>query len=108
MGKIGSGLQMPAPTPLDEFDAATLILLDKLAEREIHVALPDMLGDFIHGQRARGREQRRFNGAHQLVHQAATFRRIGAKASSWSISRRPLRASSSAARKLEASADRRS
>src|SRR5690242_4025325 len=106
MRKIGRGLEVPAPATLDEFNAAPLVTCHELAERNLDLALADMLRDFVDRQRLRRGEQSRFDGSQQLVHHAA-LSLIGAKASSCAMSSRPRRASSRAARKLEASAERR-
>src|SRR6185503_2608170 len=106
MREIGRRLEMPAAAALDEFDAAPFILGGKPSERDLDLAFADVLGDFLDRQGRGGREQSRFDRAHQLVHQAA-LSLIGANGSSCAMSRRPRRASSSAARKLDASAERR-
>ena len=81
MGEVRRGLEMPAPAALDQLDAMAFIVARELSQGDLHLALTDMLGNFLHRQRRRGGEQGRFDGAHQLVHQAA-FTWIGANASS--------------------------
>src|SRR4051794_7985490 len=97
---------MPAPATLDELDTTAFVVRGELPERDLDIAFPDMLDNFVNAERRRRREQCGFNGPHQLVHQAA-FSLIGANASSCANSSRPSRASSSIARKLDARADRR-
>src|SRR5689334_5600111 len=106
MGEIGRGLEVPAPAALNQFNAAALVIRRELAERDLDLPVADMLRDFVDRQRLRRGEQGGFDRSQQLVHHAA-LSLIGAKASSCAMSRRPRRASSSAARKLEASAERR-
>src|SRR5687767_3952444 len=97
---------MPPATALDQLDPAILVMGGKLAQSDLDVAFADMLLKLIDGERTGRGEQGRFDRAHQLVHHAA-FNLIGANASSCANSSRPRRASSSIARKLEASAERR-
>src|SRR6478672_13089279 len=99
---------MPAPTTLDELNAAARIMRRELRQRSGNVALSDMKRNLVHRQWLGGGEQGGFYRALELVHQAAFFKLMGAKASSWAKSSRPRRASSSIARKLDASAERRS
>src|SRR5690348_7980159 len=106
MGQIRRSLEMPTPAALDQFDPAPLVLRRKLSQRDVDLALSDMLGDLLERERLGGGEQRGFDRAHEVVHHAA-FSLIGAKGSSCAMSRRPRRASSSAATKLDASAERR-
>src|SRR5579872_82441 len=104
--KVGSSLEMPATTALDEFDPVPFIMACKLSQCDLDVAVANMFSKFIHAQRTGRREQGRFDGAHQFVHQAALFSRMGSNGPSWAISRSPRLASSSAARKLEARQER--
>src|SRR4051812_38454762 len=108
MSEVGCGLEMPAPAALDQFDPAPLVMRCQLAQRDLDTPLADMLGDLLDAQRFGRGEQGRFDGPRQLVHHAAFLSLIGENGSSWAISSRPSRASSSAARKLDAKADRRS
>ena len=47
MREIGRGLEMPAPAALDQLDPAALVMRGELAERDLDIALADMLGDFL-------------------------------------------------------------
>ena len=51
-------------------------------ELDLYLALADMLGELIDGERLGRGEQRRLDRADEFVHQAATFSRIGANGSS--------------------------
>src|SRR5690348_5505904 len=106
VGEVRRGLEMPAAAALDQLDPAALVTGGKLAERDLDRPLPDMLCDLFDAQRLGRGKEGCFDRAHQLVHQAA-LSLIGANGSSCAMSRRPRRASSSAATKLEASAERR-
>src|SRR5207248_1096856 len=104
--EIGRRLEVPAPAALDQLDPPAFIMRREVAERDLHVAVADMLDDFVDAERRRRGEQGGFDGAGEFVHYAA-LSLMGANASSCANSRRPLRASSSIARKLDANADRR-
>src|SRR5439155_13110040 len=106
VSEIGRGLKMPMAATLDELDAAAFVMRRELTQRDLDLTFADMLGDLVERERRGGREQGRFDRAHQLVHQAA-LSLIGANGSSCMKSSRPRRASSSMARKLDASAERR-
>src|SRR5690349_15611845 len=106
MGEIRRGLEMPASPAFDELDAAAFIVGGELAKRDLDLSFAHVLGDFVDRQRLRRGEEGGFDRSQQLVHQAA-LSLIGAKASSCAISSLPRRASSRAARKLDARADRR-
>src|SRR5438309_1419117 len=107
MREIRGSLEMPAAAALDELDAAALVMLRQGEERLLDLLVADVLRNFPDRQRLWRGKQGGFNRASQLVHHAAFFSRIGANASSCAMCSRPRRASSSAARKLEARHDRR-
>src|SRR5690606_29808063 len=90
----------------------------QLRQRRANVGPAQMGGKLLRRQRLFGGEQRRFHRAHQIrgqignrivrpAHAFTALSRNGPKVCSCAISALPSRASSSAATKLEASADRR-
>src|SRR4051794_6467173 len=105
--EVWRGLEMPAPAALHELDAAPFVMLGELPKRDFDLAFADVLGQLLDAERLGRGEQGCLESADQLVHHAATLRWMGANGPSWAISSRPRRASSSAARKLEANAERR-
>src|SRR5688500_587130 len=106
MREVGRGLEMPAPAALDQVDAATGIMLGQLRQRRGDVAVAGVVGNLLGAERNRGGEQRRFHRADEFLHHEVRSK-MGANASSWAMSTRPRRASSSAATKLDARAERR-
>ena len=97
---------MPAAAALDQFDAPAGVDFRKRLQRRRDVALTGVTLDVLDGQRLGRGENRRFNCPGELVHQAArTF--SGVNGPSCRMSSRPRRASSSAATKLDARAERR-
>ena len=108
MGKVGRSLEMPSPAALDQFDPATGVMFGKRRQRARDIALPRVDRDLVERQRLLRREQRRLDRAEIfVVAHAARRTRSSAKGASWSRSTRPCRASSRAATKLLASAERR-
>src|SRR3546814_6288943 len=110
---------MPAPAPLDQIDAAPRIMGAQCRKRGSQVArLPHVELQFARRQRLFRHEQHRLHRAKEIilfldhnrrpavVSGTAARRNMGSKIPSCWISSRPCRASSSAATKLLASADR--
>src|SRR5205823_8205019 len=97
---------MPAATTFDQLDPAAFVMRGELPERDLDVTFAHVLDQLVDREGHSGSEQGGFDGAHELVHHAA-LSLIGAKASSCANSSRPRRASSSIARKLDASDERR-
>src|SRR5688572_16211774 len=102
---------MPAAAALDQVDAAAGIMLGELGQRRGDVAIAGIVGDFLDAERRCRSEQRGFHRPGKLVQPELIHHdvrsKMGANASSWAMSTRPRRASSSAATKLEARAERR-
>ena len=92
MGKVGRGLEMPAPAALDQLDAAALRnARPSSAERGGDVALADMLGDFLDGQRRRPRRTGSLRPPGRTRPSGRRRRSLsGANGSSWASSSRPL------------------
>ena len=63
MREVGRGLEMPTAAALDQLDPAALVMRGELAERDLDLALADMLGQFFDRQRLRRGEQGGFDGA---------------------------------------------
>ena len=107
MREVGRGLEMPAPAALDELDPAALVMRGEL-RRARSRSRPRR-----HARRSRRRSAARRTRTRSLRRRAASSSitrpcsLIGANGSSCAMSSRPRRASSSAARKLDASAERR-
>ncbi len=113
MREIGCGLEVPALAALHQADTAIGIMVRQFAQARTDLAqrrVSEKTRQRLRAHRLLGSEQRRLHPAHQIVHAHARMRRrrSGPKTSSCASSARPIFASSSAATKLEASAERRS
>ena len=106
VGEIGRRLEMPAPPALDQLDPPPLVQRRQPGERRPRVGDAGRLGQFARAHRAFRREQRGFERA-QIVVDHARFTISGANGACWRSATRPCRASSSAATKDEAMAERR-
>src|SRR5690606_3887505 len=110
MREIGRGQELPAPAALDQLHPAVAIMRLELAQRGADVGLAQVRRERIRAHRLLGGEKRRLDraneGGERFAHAGIRRRWSGPKISSCRISALPRRASSSAARKLEASAER--
>src|SRR5690606_12180762 len=109
MREVGRGLELPAQAALDQAHATVRVVGRELGQRFADVGAGEMSGELLGGQRLFGSEQRCLDGPDELVgtaHAATRRKCSGPKVASCLSSALPSRASSSAATKLEASAER--
>src|SRR5215204_5874970 len=107
MGQVRRGLEMPASTTLDQFDTVSDIAFGQAGKCRFDIAVAGIARNFLNAERLIRRKDSGFNRTEEFVHQAALRTKSSANGSGCSISSLPWRASSSAATKLDANADRR-